>query len=113
MLDMIAAWRSERERCWASKRLSEVVVRDNGAGCIISVGRGGSEIGSCTNATIDGLVFGASGPIHITCDQIEGAKWIQGSELHLGNIIENFKSRRISDTSEGRDVEGRLDSKHF
>jgi hypothetical protein len=91
----------------------EVVIRDNGAGCIISVGRGGSEVGSCTNATIGGLVFGANIPIHITCDEIEGAKWVQSSELHLGNIIETFKPRRISDTSEGRDVEGRLDSEHF
>ncbi len=91
----------------------EGVVRDNGAACIIGVGSGSSEVGSCTNATIGGLVFGASVPIHITCDQIKGAKWVQGIELHLGNIIETFKPRRISDTSEGRDVEGRLDSKYF
>ncbi len=82
----------------------EVVVRDNGAACIVGVARGSSEVGSCTSATVGNLVFGASVPIHITCDQIKGAKWVQGSELHLGYIIETFKPRRISDTREGNSV---------
>ncbi len=54
----------------------EVVVSDNGAACIVGVGRGGSKVRSCTNATVCGLVFGAGVPIHVTCDQIKGAEWV-------------------------------------
>ena len=60
-------------------------------------------------STLLGLVFRSNIPINVACDQIESTERIQGSELHLSDVVELFKPGGISNTSEGRYVESGLE----
>jgi hypothetical protein len=93
--------------------LKKVVVGYNGADGVPSISRRGSKVGSWADTTLLVLVFRSNIPMNVACDQIESSERIQGSELHLSDIVEVFKPGGISNTSEGRYVESGLEREQF
>ncbi len=91
--------------------LKKVVVGYNDAGGVASISRRGGKVGSWADTTLLGLVFGSNIPINVASDQVESTERIQGSELHLSDVVEFLKPGGISNTSEGRYVESGLREK--